>query len=190
MKYRKKKRFPLLLLLLILLIAFFSVKTVVQESLLNMNDQKGAKRSKNAKRIIFSWSSCRYQQIPVCEIRYIRAMEEWILCPVCRSKTRIRIRDDTVLINFPLFCPKCKHTTLVNINRFQITIIKEPDAKPQSRWANEVTHIHWLCFFIQILYAAMNLQSGGISVAAVELFCRRFLLYASQRVVCKNTPTE
>ncbi len=26
--------------------------------------------------------------------KYIRTMEEWILCPVCRSKTRIRIRDD------------------------------------------------------------------------------------------------
>lgn len=38
MKYRKKKRFPLLLLLLILLIAFFSVKTVAQESLLNSHD--------------------------------------------------------------------------------------------------------------------------------------------------------
>ena len=33
--------------------------------------------------------------------------EEWILCPVCRNKTRIKIRGDTVLENFPLFCPKC-----------------------------------------------------------------------------------
>ncbi len=34
--------------------------------------------------------------------------EEWILCPICRSKTRNRIREDTVLKNYPLYCPKCR----------------------------------------------------------------------------------
>lgn len=33
---------------------------------------------------------------------------KWIRCPVCGSKTRDRIREDTVLINYPLYCPKCK----------------------------------------------------------------------------------
>lgn len=33
---------------------------------------------------------------------------EWILFPICGNKTRIRIRDNTVLENFPLFCPKCQ----------------------------------------------------------------------------------
>lgn len=39
---------------------------------------------------------------------------EWVLCPFCHSKTRTQIREDTVLINYPLFCPKCKHISLVN----------------------------------------------------------------------------
>lgn len=39
---------------------------------------------------------------------------EWILCPVCRNKTRIIIRKDTVLENFPLYCPKCKQETLIS----------------------------------------------------------------------------
>lgn len=34
---------------------------------------------------------------------------EWILCPFCGSKTRLKIRNDTILDNFPLYCPKCKH---------------------------------------------------------------------------------
>ena len=34
---------------------------------------------------------------------------QWILCPICKNKTRIMIRKDTELKNFPLFCPKCKH---------------------------------------------------------------------------------
>ena len=58
---------------------------------------------------------------------------EWVNCPVCRSKTRLRIRGDTVLENFPLFCPKCKQETLINIKQFNMSIIKEPDAQTQSR---------------------------------------------------------
>ncbi|MDR2047239.1 MAG: cysteine-rich KTR domain-containing protein [Clostridiales bacterium] len=34
--------------------------------------------------------------------------DEWLLCPVCKSKTRTRLRQDTTLTNFPLYCPKCK----------------------------------------------------------------------------------
>ena len=31
--------------------------------------------------------------------------EQWILCPVCGAKTRARLLPDTILRNFPLFCP-------------------------------------------------------------------------------------
>jgi ribosomal protein L44E len=58
---------------------------------------------------------------------------EWLFCPVCKGKTRDKIREDTVLINFPLYCPKCKQETLINVEKFNITIIKEPDAVAQSR---------------------------------------------------------
>ena len=49
--------------------------------------------------------------------------EGWILCPVCGNKTRLRIREDTILINFPLFCPKCKYQALINVQNFNLTII-------------------------------------------------------------------
>lgn len=58
---------------------------------------------------------------------------EWIRCPVCGSKTRDKMRKDTILENFPLFCPKCKHENLINVSNLQVTVITEPDAKPQSR---------------------------------------------------------
>lgn len=58
---------------------------------------------------------------------------KWLLCPICRNKTRIRIREDTVLMNFPLFCPKCKHETLINVCQQNISVIKEPEAGTQSR---------------------------------------------------------
>jgi transcription elongation factor Elf1 len=57
---------------------------------------------------------------------------EWILCPVCGNKTRIKIRFDTVLENFPLFCPKCKQETMINVKQLNISIIKEPDARRRA----------------------------------------------------------
>ena len=53
---------------------------------------------------------------------------EWIRCPICGSKTRDRIREDTVLKNYPLYCPKCKQETLIEAKNLQITVITEPDA--------------------------------------------------------------
>ena len=54
--------------------------------------------------------------------------DDWVLCPACNSKTRIKIRDDTVLENFLLYCPKCRQETLINVKQLHITVIKEPDA--------------------------------------------------------------
>ena len=60
-------------------------------------------------------------------------IEKWLLCPVCHSKTRLKLREDTILINFPLYCPKCKQETLINVKQMNMSIIKEPDAQTQSR---------------------------------------------------------
>ena len=59
--------------------------------------------------------------------------EKWLLCPVCGNKTRLKLREDTILENFPLYCPKCKQETLINVQQMNMTIIKEPDAQTQSR---------------------------------------------------------
>ncbi len=49
----------------------------------------------------------------------------WIRCPICKNKTRIKLRADTEAKNFPLFCPKCKNETLVDIKNLKITVIKK-----------------------------------------------------------------
>ena len=58
---------------------------------------------------------------------------KWVLYPHCGNKTRVRIRGDTELKHFPLYCPKCRTETLIDLKEENITIIKEPDAKTQSR---------------------------------------------------------
>lgn len=57
---------------------------------------------------------------------------EWIRRPVCGNKTRDRIREDTVLKNYPLYCPKCKQETLIEVKDLQVTIIEGLEARTQS----------------------------------------------------------
>ena len=58
---------------------------------------------------------------------------EFIRCPICGNKTRDKVREDTILKNFPLFCPKRKSECLIDVEQFHISVIKAPDAQPQSR---------------------------------------------------------
>ena len=46
--------------------------------------------------------------------------EEWIYCPVCGGKTRLRLLQRTVLRDFPLFCPKCRRESIINAKNFHI----------------------------------------------------------------------
>lgn len=52
---------------------------------------------------------------------------QWVFCPICKNKTRLKVREDTVLKHFPLFCPKCRRETLINVICNKISIITEPD---------------------------------------------------------------
>ncbi len=46
----------------------------------------------------------------------------WVICPICNGKTRLKLLPDTVLMNYPLFCPKCKHEVIINAERLQVSI--------------------------------------------------------------------
>ena len=46
--------------------------------------------------------------------------KQWVLCPWCGSKTRLQIFRETELKDFPLFCPKCGHESIINAKNFTI----------------------------------------------------------------------
>ena len=48
----------------------------------------------------------------------------WIKCPICNGKTRVQVFYNTVLRNFPLFCPKCKLTHIVDVEKLEILSLK------------------------------------------------------------------
>ena len=63
------------------------------------------------------------------------SVQYWICCPSCGQKTRDRIRKDTVLQRFPLFCPKCKRRCLISARNLKIDVISGPaalDAEPMN----------------------------------------------------------
>lgn len=55
---------------------------------------------------------------------------EWVRCPVCGNKTRLQIRVDTELKNFPLYCPKCKQESLIDAKDLQVTVIRKEKVLP------------------------------------------------------------
>lgn len=46
----------------------------------------------------------------------------WIKCPICNGKTRVQVFHNTVLKDFPLFCPKCKLTHIIDVEKLEIVI--------------------------------------------------------------------
>lgn len=48
----------------------------------------------------------------------------WIRCPVCNGKTRTKVYADTVLVNFPLFCPKCKKEVRIDVVQLKMVLSK------------------------------------------------------------------
>lgn len=50
--------------------------------------------------------------------------KHWVLCPVCGAKTRLQLLPETELKVFPLFCPKCKRESIVNVKNFITEIQK------------------------------------------------------------------
>ena len=49
---------------------------------------------------------------------------QWVYCPICGSKTRTKVYEDTVVQNFPLYCPKSKTEVRVDITQLKMTVSK------------------------------------------------------------------
>ena len=61
-----------------------------------------------------------------------KMVSECVRCPVCGNKTRLQIRKDTELKNFPLYCPKCKQESLIEAKDLQVTVVKNHNEKMRS----------------------------------------------------------
>ncbi len=48
----------------------------------------------------------------------------WVPCPICGNKTQTKIYADTVLIRFPLFRPKCRKETCIDVVKLKMVVSK------------------------------------------------------------------
>lgn len=48
----------------------------------------------------------------------------WLRCPSCQAKTEIGVSADTILINFPLYCPHCKEANSITVVQFEMLFSK------------------------------------------------------------------
>ena len=54
--------------------------------------------------------------------------EQWIYCPICKKKSRLRYNKDTILLRFPFYCTKCKTESRIDLIDNKIYKSLEPDA--------------------------------------------------------------
>ena len=53
----------------------------------------------------------------------------WIQCPQCQCRTRTKIKKETILKNFPVYCPKCKEEFLIDVEEMNIKLSVEPQSR-------------------------------------------------------------
>lgn len=51
--------------------------------------------------------------------------DHWIVCPLCHSNLQIKIYEDTVLLNFPVYCSACQKELLVNVVKCMLRLSDE-----------------------------------------------------------------
>lgn len=50
--------------------------------------------------------------------------KQWIKCPKCGKQTRVKIKETTILKDFPLFCTWCKQEMIINVEKYIIEEVK------------------------------------------------------------------
>lgn len=83
---------------------------------MSYNHKKGKKCENGLNEKLCFW---RYTDFGKVRCNSMRE-EQWIFCPVCQSKTRLKMIPETEASFLPLFCPKCKQETLIHVHERKV----------------------------------------------------------------------
>lgn len=51
--------------------------------------------------------------------------DHWIVCPLCQRNLQIKIYEDTVLLNSPVYCDSCQKEMIINVVKCRLQLINE-----------------------------------------------------------------
>jgi len=54
---------------------------------------------------------------------YQNEQSRWVRCPICHGRTRTKVLPSTTLVNFPLYCHRCKREIIVNIVELKMVVV-------------------------------------------------------------------
>ena len=54
----------------------------------------------------------------------IKENTKWVHCPIYGGITRNKVYEDTVMFKFPLYYPKCKNETLIDVMQPKMAVNK------------------------------------------------------------------
>jgi len=90
----------------------------------------------------------------------------WLPCPICQAESQIKLRHDTTLTNFPLFCHKCRQETLIDVRQFHAFVVASQKTATQD------------CLAYKNLFLSLSKRSVHIGEVKLNLTRQEFnLLY-------------
>ena len=125
---------------------------------------------------------------------------QWLLCPHCHGKTRVWLREDTILRNYLLFCPKCKQETLIDLRQFHSSFreflcvahgtgwsvfwnenadidMDQRDYADQTGRSGHNHFIMWFCIYgstVCWIYALARMEIGILQIYDLLCGCKSF----------------
>lgn len=51
--------------------------------------------------------------------------DHWLVCPLCQRNLQIKIYEDTVLLNFPVYCASCRKEMIINVVECRLQLKNE-----------------------------------------------------------------
>ena len=52
---------------------------------------------------------------------------EWLFCPKCQKRTRVKVYENTVMVHFPLYCHWCKTEFIIVYVAGKVTVEKKAE---------------------------------------------------------------
>ena len=65
----------------------------------------------------------KFMEKDLIELNKVMEENRWIICPECGNKTRVKIKETTIMKDFLLFCHHCKKEFTIDVENFVVKVV-------------------------------------------------------------------